>query len=245
MTHRWLHLRLASPLMAFGGVTIDHVGVTREFPSASALTGLLGNALGWERHQGAEHQALQDRLVFAALSVLPAGALPWVITDNQNARLYEEEPAWTILGAPERRNKGSTYSNPADKTQLGNQAGRKWMTHRRRRDYLADHETRVVLRLEAGQGPSLDDLAQALDRPARPLFIGRKPCIPSGRLFRGWVTADNAHQALQSLNLTGRALWPDEGQSHPRALRLDIPDTRNWVSGLHGGTRIVWQGDLA
>ncbi|SIQ15758.1 CRISPR-associated protein, Cas5e family [Paracoccus thiocyanatus] len=245
MTHRWLHLRLAAPLMAFGGVTIDHVGVTREFPSASALVGLLGNALGWQRHQGAEHQALQDRLVFAALSVLPAGAAPWVITDNQNARLYEDEPGWTTFGAPERRNKGSSYSNPAVKTQIGNESGRKWITHRRRRDYLADHETRVVLRLAAGQGPSLDDLAQALDRPARPLFIGRKPCLPSGPVFQGWTQADTAHQALQSLNLAGRALWPDEGQAHPRALRLDIPDTRNWVSGLHGGTRLVWQGELA
>lgn len=228
MTHRWLHLRLAAPLMAFGGVTIDHVGVTREFPSASALVGLLGNALGWQRHQGAEHQALQDRLVFAALSVLPAGAAPWVVTDNQNAKLGKNDRGWTTSGKPEGR-AGATYDSP----------------HRRRRDYLADHETRVVLRLAAGQGPSLDDLAQALDRPARPLFIGRKPCLPSGPVFQGWTQAANAHQALQSLNLAGRALWPDEGQAHPRALRLDIPDTRNWVSGLHGGTRLVWQGELA
>ncbi|RDW14177.1 type I-E CRISPR-associated protein Cas5/CasD [Paracoccus thiocyanatus] len=228
MTHRWLHLRLAAPLMAFGGVTIDHVGVTREFPSASALVGLLGNALGWQRHQGAEHQALQDRLVFAALSVLPAGAAPWVVTDNQNAKLEKNDRGWTTSGKPEGR-AGATYDSP----------------HRRRRDYLADHETRVVLRLAAGQGPSLDDLAQALDRPARPLFIGRKPCLPSGPVFQGWTQAETAHQALQSLNLAGRALWPDEGQAHPRALRLDIPDTRNWVSGLHGGTRLVWQGELA
>ncbi|MDQ7774408.1 MAG: type I-E CRISPR-associated protein Cas5/CasD [Paracoccus aminovorans] len=67
---------------------------------------------------------------------------------------------------------------------MGNETGRKWITHHRRRDYLADHETRVVLRLAAGQGLSLDELAQALDRPARPLFIGRKPCMPSARLVQ-------------------------------------------------------------
>ncbi|WP_347267665.1 type I-E CRISPR-associated protein Cas5/CasD [Paracoccus sp. (in: a-proteobacteria)] len=246
MSNRWLHLRLAAPLMAFGGVAIDHVGVTREFPSASALTGLLANALGWHRHQGAEHQALQDRLVFAALSVLPeGGSAPWIITDNQNARLYEDEPGWTTSDSPERRNKGPSYSNAPLGQQFGNQAGRKWITHRRRRDYLADHETRVVLRLKAAQGQSLEDLAQALDRPARPLFIGRKPCIPSGRLFQGWVQGDSAHDALRALGMTGQALWPDEGQPHPGALRLDIPDTRNWISGLHGGARIVWQGMIA
>lgn len=227
MMHRWLHLRLCAPLMAFGGVTIDHVGVTREFPSASALTGLFGNALGWQRHQGGDHQALQDRLVFAALSVLPKGGVPWTVTDNQNAKLEKNDRGWTTRGVPEGR-AGATYDSP----------------HRRRRDYLADHDTRVMLRLEPGQGPSLDDLAQALDRPARPLFIGRKPCLPAHRLFQGWAQAETAHAALQSLALTGRALWPDEGQDHPRALRLDIPDIRNWVSGLHGGTRIVWQGEL-
>lgn len=227
MTHRWLHLRLAAPLMAFGGVTIDHVGVTREFPSASALTGLLANALGWQRHQGAEHQALQDRLIFATLSVR-AGDTPWTVTDTQNAKLEKNDRGWTTRGRPEGR-AGATYDSP----------------HRRRRDYLADHETRVVLRLAAGEGPSPEDLAQALDRPARPLFIGRKPCLPSSRVFQGWAEAGTAYQALQSLDLKGRALWPDEGQPHPGALRMDIPDTRNWVSGLHGGSRIVWQGILA
>ncbi|WP_367577172.1 type I-E CRISPR-associated protein Cas5/CasD [Paracoccus aminovorans] len=120
----------------------------------------------------------------AGLSRAVAGAISWIITDNQNARPYEGEPAWTTSGEPECRNKGSRYSNPAVKTQIGNETGRKWITHHRRRDYLADHETRVVLRLAAGQGLSLDELAQALDRPARPLFIGRKPCMPSARLVQ-------------------------------------------------------------
>lgn len=63
---RWLVLRLEAPLLAFGGVTIDHVGITRDFPAQSMLTGLLANALGWERTEWEKHQALQDRLVFAA-----------------------------------------------------------------------------------------------------------------------------------------------------------------------------------
>ena len=39
-----LILGLESPLMAFGGETIDNLGVIRRFPSASMLTGLLANA---------------------------------------------------------------------------------------------------------------------------------------------------------------------------------------------------------
>ena len=38
-----LILTLEAPLMSFGGITIDHLGVTRDFPAASMLTGLLAN----------------------------------------------------------------------------------------------------------------------------------------------------------------------------------------------------------
>ncbi len=63
---RHLILRLEAPLVAFGGEAIDNYGVTRDFPAASMLTGLLANALGWRRTDRAAHQRLQDRMVFAA-----------------------------------------------------------------------------------------------------------------------------------------------------------------------------------
>ncbi|WP_397544750.1 type I-E CRISPR-associated protein Cas5/CasD [Roseovarius salis] len=229
MRHEWLHLRLAAPLMAFGGIAIDHVGPTREFPSASALTGLLANALGWRREDSAAHQALQDRLIFGTLSVMPDGrSAPLVVTDTQNAKLEKSDRGWTTWGAPEGR-AGATYDSP----------------HRRRRDYLADHETRVVLRLAAGEGPTLEDVATALDRPARPLFIGRKACLPSARLVVGTVEAETAFAALDALGIGGRAIWPDEGDGPDDALRHDIADLRNWHSGLHGGSRVVMEGRIA
>lgn len=214
MTLRWLHLRLTSPLMAFGGVSIDHVGPTRDFPSASALTGLFANAFGWRREDGAAHQALQDRLVFGAL-IAREGR---VLTDNQNARLGGNDRGWTTWGRPDER-AGATYDSP----------------HRRRRDYLADHDCRVVLRLLPGDGPDLDRLAAVLDRPARPLFIGRKPCLPAAPLFAGWIEADDVQGALLALATPGRALWSMAGDD----LGSDLPDLRNWVTGLHGGSRRV------
>lgn len=229
MSHEWLHLRLAAPLMAFGGVAIDHVGPTREFPSASALTGLLANALGYRREEGARHQTLQNSLVFAALSVMPDGrSVPLVVTDAQNAKLEKSDRGWTTWGAPEGR-AGATYDSP----------------HRRRRDYLADHETRVVLRLVVDEGPTLDDVAAAIDRPARPLFIGRKPCLPASPLLVGLAEGATAYAALRSLGIHGQAIWPDEGDSPDGALRHDITDLRNWHSGLHGGSRIVMEGHIA
>jgi CRISPR system Cascade subunit CasD len=229
MSHQWLHLRLAAPLMAFGGVAIDHVGPTREFPSASALTGLLANALGLRREESAQHQELQERLIFGALSVVPEGrTAALVVTDTQNAKLEKSDRGWTTRGVPEGR-AGATYDSP----------------HRRRRDYLADHETRVVLRLAAGDGPALDDVAMALERPARPLFIGRKPCLPTSPMLVEHVEGSTAYEALNAIGVTGHAIWTDEGAGPVDALRHDLADLRNWRTGLHGGSRVVMEGKIA
>ena len=71
-----LILNLESPLMSFGGETIDNLGVIRWFPAVSMLTGLLANALGWRRVDRERHQDLQDRLVSPPASTgnLPAAS---------------------------------------------------------------------------------------------------------------------------------------------------------------------------
>ena len=217
--------------MAFGGVAIDQVGPVHDFPAATMLTGLIGNALGWHWSQSAEHQALQERLMFAACRIREGTRL----TDTQNAQLAKSDKGWTTRGEPEGRD-GASYSSP----------------HRRFRDYHSDSSVRVVLRLEpADDSPDLDEIAAALDRPARPLFIGRKSCLPSAPLLAAGsarsVTADTAYAALCALPETEgvRALWPErQGPSAGEAVDriADWPDLRVWRSGLHGGSRRVVEG---
>ena len=227
MTHHWLHLRFAGPLVSFGGVAIDQVGPTRYFPSASAITGLLANALGWHWGDREKHQALQDRLVFGA-------ALVWrgeIITDMQNAKLEKSDKAWTTTGVPEGRD-GATYDSP----------------HRRQRDYLADHDCRVVLMLRnESEAPDLGAIKEALTHPARPLFLGRKPCAPVGPIFIGDVQAESARAALIALDQDwqdGTAIWPEIEDLPDGARIIDWPDLRNWHTGLHVGTRQVVEGVL-
>ena len=232
--HRWLVMCLEAPLLAFGGVTIDHIGVTRDFPSASMLTGLFGNALGYRRNAWQKHQALQDRLVFAARRDReePMG----VLTDIQNAQLSKADKGWTTFGRVEQR-AGASYGAP----------------HRRYRDYHMDAHVTVVLRLASdNDDPTLDLLAAALKRPQHPLFIGRKPCLPSKPFFAGFVTAANAYKALQESPARAegesRALWPfgegpNEGATVSRI--IDLPDLRNWRTGLHAGSRPVIEGKLS
>ena len=98
---RHLIVSLEAPLMAFGGETIDNYGVIRWFPSASMLTGLLANALGWRRIEREQHQRLQDRLVFAArIDREPATGVR--LTDFQTAQLSKKRPRLDHAGSPRR-----------------------------------------------------------------------------------------------------------------------------------------------
>lgn len=234
---RHLLLRLEAPLIAFGGETIDNFGVIRDFPALSMVTGLLANALGWRREEDQRHNQLQQRLVMGARIERVGNRL----TDYQTALLYEKDQGWTTHGVPEGRASSPSYSMQPD--------GRKALTWQRYRDYHADPAVLIALRLEpAEDSPTLDDLAEALDRPARPLFIGRKPCLPTRRLFSGWAEGDNLLQVLQAAPAISSGekprwllQWADgEGEMSGDRL-LDLCDERNWTSGVHGGWRPVRQ----
>ena len=108
---RWMHLRFQAPLAAFGGEMIDAHGVIRNVPAQSMLTGLLANALGWNRTMRAEHQALQGRIVFGA--VWEQDVALSRMTDYQTAQLGKNDRAWTTRGVPAGRAGGAaTYAGP-------------------------------------------------------------------------------------------------------------------------------------
>ena len=182
-----------------------------------------------------QHQALQDRLVFGAVQQRE----PTRLTDYQTARLYQDDGSWSTRGTPIGRPPSPSYRE-------GGSRGRQ-LTNQQWRDYLADLHTCVVLRLDpAGAAPTLDDLAAALDRPARPLCVGRKACLPAARLFAGLVTAPDARTALRAilpLEAGERpAVWPASEGTEGSSRTTDMTDDRNWISGLHGGARHLWRG---
>jgi len=226
VSRRWLRIQLSAPLMSFGSVAVDQVGPTARWPGLSMLTGLIGNALGWDWTERDAHAALQGRLV-AGAALVGEGDL---VIDVQNASLGKNDRGWTTRGEPDGRT-GASYDAP----------------HRRRREYLADADVVVVLTLEpADSTPTLDEIQEAFVRPARPLFIGRKSCLPSRCLIdarSGPFEAANAHEALRvAVGRDGALAWWPEGEG-PEAVRtVEAFDLRNWDSGLHGGTRRVREG---
>lgn len=223
--------------MAFGAEMVDARGPTFDHPAASSITGLLANALGCVRHDRAAHQRLQDRLVLGARLDRPGQR----VRDFQTVRMAKADAGWTTFGHKETRAGGAqSYNAP----------------HIRERDYLADAAVTVALRLDpADEAPNLDALAAALTRPARLLFLGRKPCLPAGPvLMNVAVEAPTVLDALASVPLitldahdtrraapAGTTVVISEAEAaaaqspHRRINATERTTRRDWMSGVHAG----------
>lgn len=230
-------------MTAFGGETIDNRGVVRDFPARSMLAGLLGNALGLDRAEGERLDALQHRIDHAAARV----RLGQRRQDYQTARLFEKDAGWTTRGRPEGRAPSPSFGWDTDwETARGARA--KSLTHQRYRDFDADAATWVALSLAPGD-PDMDTVAAAVERPERPLFIGRKPFIPSRPILAGRVAGADPMGALAAALIRVPGEHPVQWQgttAHPvRATgRTRVADLRRFAAGVHGGARDVNEGLL-
>ena len=226
-----------APLIAFGGVMVDQEGVTNRFPAISMITGLLANALGWDHSQGIALNQLQERIHFAAR--LDRAGEP--LMDYQTVDLGQEflvDTGWTTRGKVEKRAGASSKG-----------------THIRHRHYWADAVCTLAITLDPmDKTPTLEHLITALTSPARPLFIGRKHCLPTEPIFRNRVAAVSLKSALEGVRPHWKqknavvesfsACWPSddceaEGDRHRL---LPISDERDWINQIHGGRRLVREG---
>lgn len=232
-----LILRLDAPLVSFGGPVVDNRGVTQDFPGLALLTGLLGNALGYEHRDAEALGRLQRRLRYA------------VRRDRRGSFLRDYQTV--DLGQPFLSGGGWTTRGRAE-GRAGGTASEK--THIRLRDFIADSLYTLVLTLAPPQEPpDLDALERALREPERPLFIGRKCCLPAAPLLAGRLQASSLRQALAQVPPAplGRrddgpelleAWWPaDEGGEQDSRL-VEITDERDWAHQIHSGRRVLRHG---
>ncbi len=234
-----LVLRFDAPIFSLGGPIVDRNNITREFPSASAMTGLIGNALGYHHRDADSLQDLQRRLRYAARSDCPGQ----LIVDYQIVDLGQSlmcQGGWTTYRVLEKRSGGRAKTD----------------THPRYRWYRADSVMTVALTLrDTGASPTTDEVEQALKQPARPLFIGRKCCIPSGPLLFGRIHAKSLLAALQGTPLAHRpgytrqatvqAWWPADKDDPIQDHRMMVvTDERDWKNQIHAGQRNIRHGKI-
>ena len=231
-----LLLRFDAPLMSFGGVMVDQHGPTDRFPGLSLLAGLLGNALGLRHRDADALQALQARIQYAARwDIPPKALLDYHTVDLGQPKM--REPGWTTRGIPEHREGGEA----------------RYGTSIRYRHYWADGVMTLALGLLDQNQPSLSDLAAALAFPARPLFIGRKTCLPAAPLLLGTLQAPDLLAALRRAprathpqrpvrGAPMEACWPiGLGVGYP-SREVALYDRRDWHNQFHAGRRLRMEG---
>lgn len=227
-----LLLRLEAPLMSFGSTAVDHHRPVQPWPAVSMLTGLLANALGWTRGDAAALDRLQARIRWAA-RIDRAGGL---LNDFQTAQLAKTDRGWTTRGTVETRGGGdASYDSP----------------HLRYRDYRADASVLVALRLDPEEeAPTLADLSAALNSPRRPLFLGRKGCVPATRVGLGIVEAGDALLALQQVPAiddgdepNAAAVYFNTGAAEvgPAHRVHQATDERRFSLDVHAGRQAVYE----
>ena len=238
---RALILRFDAPIVSFGTVLVDQHGFTDYFPGLSMLTGLVANALGWHHGDFDKLQALQNRIDFAARwDVRPEQMLDYHTADLGSPKM--RNPGWTTRGEREHRAGG-----PAAK----------YGTHQRYRRYLNDGLMTIALGLTNEGAPDLDEIKTALARPARPLFLGRKTCLPARPLLdpvNPEMTGPDLVTILKMVPVWNRrgivvkmpektwACWtPNEDHGTSGENRL-VYDLRDWRSQLPVGSRWRTEG---
>jgi len=232
-----LILRFDAPLMSFGGVIVDHHNVTDRFPGLSLLAGLFANALGWTHGESEKIGALQDRLILASRwDVEPEAIVDYHTVDLGQPKMREK--GWTTYGEPEHRNSGIDV---------------KFGTHIRLRHHWANGVLTTALALRDNTLPDLAALEVALREPARPLFLGRKACLPNAPILRGRASGDDVLAILKAVPRAQcptrpakgqqmAARWPSEVGTNQGNQLKPIYDRRDWSNQLHTGRRIVAEG---
>ena len=243
-----LILRLDAPLLSFGGVKVDRHGVTDRFPGTAMLTGFLANSMGWEHNNFDLLENLQERLVFAARwDISPEALLDYQTVDlgQPMMKAYPKNlegpgEGWTTRGVPEGRRGGTA--------NVG--------THQRFRHHWADGLMTLAVALAREGEPTVESLHRALLYPARPLFIGRKACLPARPVLDPETPVVEAPDVLAALESTqvwssrGRkrfnglleACWP-AGIADHRAQRVhQVYDLFDWRNQLHTGSRARAEG---
>lgn len=153
-----LVFQLQAPLSSWGDVAVGEYRPTAEYPSQSAIHGLLGAALGVDRDDDATQAALRTGYRLA-VGVLSQGRL---LRDYHTAQV----PGRADLKKRPHATRRDELSLP--KTDLN--------TILSSRDYRQDAAALVAVQMMANASYSLTQLAGALKMPKFVLYLGRKSC---------------------------------------------------------------------
>lgn len=184
-----LIFQLQAPLSSWGEAAVGEYRPSAEYPSQSAIQGLLAAALGIDRDDDVAQTALRTGCRLA-VGVLSQGRL---LRDYHTAQV----PSRADL-------KKRPHATRRDELSLPKQDLNTILSSR---DYRQDAAALVAVQVVASAPYSLMQLAEALKKPKFVLYLGRKSCPIAVPMHPCILNADNINIALSEYLQQLSALW--------------------------------------
>jgi len=195
-----LILKLQGVMQAWGEHTFEGLRPSTNFPTRSAILGLLGACLGVDRTDRNQQQALADSIQYA------------VRQDESDFNVIKITDFHTVKDA--RENYTGLKSHDTIITQ---------------REYLLDALFTVAIWNLEGSEYSLDRLEKAVCKPHYTPFLGRRSCPVTRPLFEKRVQAVNSDEALKMVEPRSGVIYSEEnlpeliGRNKHRHRVRDVP----------------------
>jgi CRISPR system Cascade subunit CasD len=197
-----LIFQLQAPLCSWGEVAVGEYRPSAEYPSQSAIQGLLAAALGVDRADDVKQTAL--RIGYrVAVGVLGQGRL---LRDYHTAQV----PSRADLKKRPHATRRDELSVPKEDLN----------TILSSRDYRQGASAIVAVQVAANAPHSLSEVAEALKRPKFVLYLGRKSCPIAVPLHPRIVCAETITAAFADYQQQLLSLWQ---QSLPNDLAPNSP----------------------
>ena len=203
---QYLTFHLIGPMGAFGGPAGHEYRRTQNFPTRSAVLGLVGAALGVRRDDDQGQLALADIGVAVALYTVGQGFRDFHTVQSVTSN---------SIKSPSTRAAAMLHPDADINTSLT------------QRDYLTDCAYSVALWIRGSDTPPLSTIAQALKKPFFCLFLGRKSCPishPTGAVI---VDVDKVQTALTQHEMPSGLNLPSL-PSQITSDHLDTYDREDW-----------------
>lgn len=191
-----LIFQLQATLSSWGEPAVGEHRHSAEYPSQSAMQGLLAAALGIDRDDDVAQKALRTSYRMA-VGVLSQGRM---LRDYHTAQV----PSRTDL-------KKRPHATRRDELSLPKQALNTILSSR---DYRQDAAALVAVQVEANAPYRLMLLAQALKQPKFVLYLGRKSCPIAVPLHPSIVKADSIKDAFAGYQQQLSALLQETLPNH-------------------------------
>lgn len=190
-----LILKLQGVMQAWGEHTFEGLRPSANFPTRSALIGLLAACLGIDRNDRTQQQALADSFLYAVRQD----------SHKQIWSMYTDE----LVSKQLNMIKMTDYHTVKDAREdyVGLKSHETIVTQR---EYLLDATFTIAIWNIDNAAYSLDKLQSAVCQPRYTPFLGRRSCPITRPLFESRVQAINADEALKMIEPASGVIYSEE-----------------------------------